>query len=155
MVLLISWYSICMEEQHKQTVIHYYDEAWNNNNVSVVDEVFKPDYIVENLPPWREPGAAGLKAFLADNHRMFADIRLTIDDILAEGDKVAVRFSTTAKHVGDLNGPVGLVPATNKIVTWRGFAIFTFENGKVVKTAGASDNMSLMQQLGAVPMPNK
>jgi predicted ester cyclase len=142
-----------MEESNKQAVLRYYDGAWNKNNLEVIDEIFEPDYIVENLPPWRKPGAKGLKEFLADNHKMFSNIRNTIEDVMAEGDKVAVRFKAEAIHVGVLDGPVGKVPVTNKKVYWRGMAIFQLRNGKVMQAWGVTDNLGLMQQLGAIPEP--
>lgn len=141
-------------ENNKTVIKRYFEEVWNNHNLDVIDELFAPDYVVHNLPPWRKPGASGLKEFVADNHRMFPDVKNTVEDLVAEGDKVAVRFSATATHKGDLNGPVGLVPATNKSVTWRGIIINRFESGKIVEVWGVTDNMDLMQQLGAIQRYN-
>ena len=140
-------------DKNKAIVKRFYDEVWNQCNLALADELFIPDYKVPNAPPWRKPGVEGLKAFITDNHRMFPDIHHQIEDMVAEGDKVAVRFSGGGTHKGDLVGPVGLVPATNKKVHWRGMNIFTFKNGKIIEANGLTDNMELMQQLGAVPSP--
>jgi steroid delta-isomerase-like uncharacterized protein len=142
------------EERNKNIVLRFYDEVWNKKNIKVVDELFAPDYAVGKLPSWRKPGAEGLKLFIADNHRMFPDVQHTVEMIVAEGDTVAVYFKATATHEGDLNGPVGLVPATGKKVHWDGMSMLRIENGKIVETRGVMNNMSLMQQLGAVPVPN-
>ncbi|HEX3082507.1 MAG TPA: ester cyclase [Candidatus Saccharimonadia bacterium] len=139
------------EEHNKAIARRFYEEIWNQANLAAVDELCEPDYVVVDLPPWRKPGAEGLKAFVADNRRMFPDVRTTIHHLMAEGDEVVVEFSATATHKGDLRGPVGLVPATNKPVTWKGITIFKIKNGKIVQSRGLVDNLSLMQQLGAVP----
>lgn len=141
------------EENNKALVRRFYDEVWNKGNLNAVDELFAPDYVVVNRPPWRKPGAGGLKEFIQDNHRMFPDVHHEVQSIIAEGNEVAVYFKATATHEGDLNGPVGLVPATGKKVHWDGSAFFKIEGGKVVETQGVINNMSLMQQLGAVPAP--
>lgn len=141
------------EEKNKEIVKRFYDEIWNKGDLAVVDEIFTPDYVVVNLPPWRTPGAEGLKQFIADNHRMFPDVHQIIEDMVAEGDRVAVYLKATATHKGDLNGPVGLVPATNKKVSWEGVIFLRLKDGKIIETKGVIDNMSLMQQLGAIQKP--
>jgi steroid delta-isomerase-like uncharacterized protein len=141
------------QEQNKALVQHFYDEAWNQGNLDVIDELFTPDYEVVNRPAWRAPGTAGLKEFILDNQRVFPDAHHTVIDMVAEGDKVAVYFKATGTHKGDLHGPVGLVPATGKKVQWDGMNIIQITGGKIVQTKGIANNMSLMQQLGAVPTP--
>lgn len=141
------------EETNKALVRRFYDEVWNQNKLDVIDELFASDYKVGQLPPWRKPGAAGLKEFIADNHRMFPDVHHEIVVIIAEGDEVAAYWKTSATHKGDLNGPVGFVPTTNKKVYWDGASFFVIKDGKIVETRGVVNNMSLMQQLGAVPTP--
>ena len=141
------------QERNKAASRRFHEEVWTKGNLDVIDELFEPDYKVASLPPWRKPGTQGLKEFIADNHRMFKGIVSTVDDQVAEGDKVATRFHATGTHVGDLNGPVGLVKATGKQVTWKGISIARYRNGKVIETTGIYDNMDLMQQLGAVPRP--
>jgi steroid delta-isomerase-like uncharacterized protein len=139
------------EEQNKAIARRFYVEVWNNHDLAAVDQLFITDYEVVGRPAWREPGAAGLKAFITDNHRMFPDVHHTIIDMVAEDDKVAVYFKVTATHEGDLNGPVGLVPATGKKVHWNGMSILQMKDGKIIRTKGIINNMSLMQQLDAVP----
>ena len=139
-------------EKNKQLVRRFYEEVWNKGNLDVIDELFEPDYEVGNRPPWRKPGAAGLKEFITDNQRMFPDSHTEVLDMVAEGDKVAVAIRATATHKGDLRGPVGLVKATGKTVHWQGVLIFWIRDGKVYRSDGVIDNMGLMQQLGAVPM---
>lgn len=141
------------QEQNKEIAKRFYTEIWNNGDLAVVDEIFTADYEVVDRPSWREPGASGLKAFITDQHRIFPDVHTTIIEMIAEGDKVAVYFKVTATHEGDLNGPVGLVPATGKKVYWDGMSILHIKDGKIIRTEGIINNMTLMQQLGAVPTP--
>ncbi len=141
-------------EKNKTIVRRYYDEVWNQFNLDVIEELFALDYRVPNSPPWRKPGVEGLRHFVVDNHRMFPDLKYQIDDLVAEGNKVAVRFSGGGTHKGDLDGPVGIVSATNREVTWRGIMVFEFINGKIIESNGITNNMELMQQLRAVPLPN-
>jgi predicted ester cyclase len=84
---------------------------------------------------------------------MFPDVHQIIYDMVAEGDKVAVYLKATATHKGDLNGPIGLVHATGKKAGWEGVIFLRLKNGKIIETKGVIDNMSLMQQLGAIPKP--
>jgi predicted ester cyclase len=146
-------YTMTLQETNKTIVRRFYEEVWNQNKLEVIDELFAADYAVENMPSWRKPGASGLKEFIDDNHRMFPDVHHTIDLIIAEGDNVAVYLKATATHKGDLNGPVGFVAATGKAVHWDAASFFHIQNGKIVKTRGVVNNISLMQQLGAVRMP--
>src|SRR5262245_59244118 len=99
------------EDANKEIVRRFYEEAWTQKKLEVIDELFAANYVAGTLPPWRKPGAVGLKEFIADNHRMFPDVRHEVVWIVAEGDRVAAYFKATATHKGDLNGPVGLVPA--------------------------------------------
>lgn len=143
------------KKKNKDTVRRYYEQVWNQFNLAAIDEIFAPDYRAVNAPPWRKPGLQGLRQFIEDNYRMFPDLKNHVDDLVAEGNKVAVRFSGGGTHKGDLVGPVGLVPATNRKVTWRGIMIFEFRDGKIIESNGITNNMELMQQLGAVRSPDE
>lgn len=138
-------------EENKRKVLQYWQEGWNKKNLEVLNDIFESDYIAVDIPPWRKPGLKGLKDFIQDNFRMFPDVHNTIEDLIAENDKVVSRVTAKATHKGDLVGPVGLVKATNKQISWKGVFIFEFKNGKVVRTWSLVDNMDLMKQLGALP----
>ncbi|HVX58514.1 MAG TPA: ester cyclase [Candidatus Saccharimonadales bacterium] len=140
-------------EKNKAVIRRYFDEVWSKGDTNILNETHYPDYEIEKLPPWREPGVEGLKEFIKDNHRMFPDVQAKVEDLIAEANKVVARVSFTGTHKGDLVGPVGLVPATNKKVTFRGIFIFELHDSKVMKAWSVTDNMELMQQLGAVPNP--
>lgn len=152
-IQITQWYtfSIMNEEASKQIVRRYYDEAWNRNRIEVIDELFAADYKAGNLPSWRKPGAAGLRAFIADNHRIFPDIIFTITWMVAEDDTVAIHFKAPGTQKGEMSTAVGLIPATGKRAEWDGSSFFRFENGKIVETQGVINNLKMIQQLGALP----
>lgn len=131
-------------------VKRFYDEVWNGFNLSVIDDLFATNYIVNGLPPWRKPGAQGLKEFITDNHRIFPDIHHEIEDMISGEDKVVVRFTASGTQEGDLQGPLGEIPATHKKVHWHGISIFRIESGKIAEVWGISNNLDLMKQLGAI-----
>jgi steroid delta-isomerase-like uncharacterized protein len=79
------------------------------------------------------------------------DIHWTIDDMVAEGDKVAARTTWTGTHKGEIMG----IPPTNKKVTVSGIVIDRFAGGKIVEDNGIFDMLDLMRQLGPVPTPKK
>jgi steroid delta-isomerase-like uncharacterized protein len=144
-----------MQEQNNKLLVEkYWLEVWNNKKIELLDDIFEENYIVDNPPPWRKAGRDGLKQFILDNFRMFPDVRNEIEDIIAKDSKVVSRVTARATHSGDLMGPVGLVPATNKRISWRGIHIFEFKDKKVIKTWSIVDNIDLMQQLGAIQKPD-
>jgi predicted ester cyclase len=81
----------------------------------------------------------------------FPDMHYTIDDMVAEGDKVAARVTMTGTHKGEIMG----IPPTNKKVTVSGIVIDRFAGGKIVEDNGIFDMLGLMRQLGLVPTPKK
>jgi steroid delta-isomerase-like uncharacterized protein len=90
------------------------------------------------------------KQFLAPFTRAFPDLRLNIEDMVAEGDKVAVRVTATGTHKGELQG----VLPTGKLVTFTTMDFLTIIDGKVTEEWSTTDIMGLMQQLGAIPAPS-
>jgi steroid delta-isomerase-like uncharacterized protein len=136
-----------MSEANKALIRRLVEEVQNQHNVAAMDEFFAPSFvnydIIAGLPDTLE----GSKQL----HRMlFAalpDLKMTIHDQAAEGDKVWTRKTATGTHQGELFG----IPATGKQVSWKIIDIMTIRNGKVTEHWVVADVMSLMQQLGAVP----
>src|SRR5437867_980224 len=136
-----------MSEANKALIRRLVEEVQNQHNVAAMDEFFAPSFvnydIIAGLPDTLE----GSKQL----HRMlftaFPDLKMTIHDQAAEGDKVWTRKTATGTHQGELFG----IPATGKQVSWKIIDIMTIRNGKVTEHWVVADVMSLMQQLGAVP----
>ena len=89
----------------------------------------------------------GTKQFFAAFWSAFPDLRHNFVDIMAEGDKVAVRFNITGTHKGELEG----IPPTGKVVSFSAMDFITLTDGKVVEDWVIADMMGLMQQIGATP----
>jgi len=137
-----------MSDQNKTAVRRLFDELWNKNNLPVADELFAPTYTHHDAstPDFgRGPESEKKRAALYRN--AFPDIRLTIDDLIAEGETVMARWSCRGTHKGDLTG----IAPTGKQVTISGVSIARFENGKMVEGYVNWDALGLMQQLGVVP----
>ncbi len=127
------------------------DEAWNKGNLDSLDELHSASY-VEHRPPL--PDVTGLDAFkqmVAGAHQTFPDFHITIDELILEGDKLAVRFSWTGTHLGQSqNFPV---PPTGKQLIVTGSHILHLEGGNLIEGWQHADNLGLFQQLGLVPQP--
>ena len=136
-----------MSEQNKAIMRRFYEEVFNRGNLTVAEDVFATDFIEHEIFPGMAPGLEGFKQMVSAARAAFTDFRVSADDMLAEGDKVAVRYTTSGTHRG---GFVGVAP-TGKRVTLTGIDINRFTGGKIVEHWGQSDSLGLMQQLGLVP----
>ena len=125
------------------------EEVWNKGNIVVADEVYAPDIIRHDptLPAGKEQGREAFKKFVNVFRTAFPDGRVTLDDLVAEGDKVAVRYSFQGTHAGELVG----IPATGRRVTVTGIAIARVAAGKCQEMWDSFDNLGLLQQLGVIP----
>ena len=124
----------------------WYQELWDNWNVSTAEELFTSDYRLHlpGIPTSmdREATKAVVKMFSVS----FPDLRHTVDEIIAEGSTVAARWTVRGTHRGDFQG----IAATGKSVTLSGMTVHHMENGKILETWLTFDNQELLQQLGAV-----
>jgi steroid delta-isomerase-like uncharacterized protein len=137
-------------EQNKALIVRFVEELFNRGNLGIVGEIFAPDFIDhEQLPPGIPNGREGVKVLTTMLRSAFPDFKATIDDILAEGDKVVIRMTWSGTQKGEFMG----VPATGKRVSFGVIDIVRITNGKLVEHWGQMDSMSLMQQLGAIPTP--
>jgi len=131
-------------EEHKAIVRRFFEDAWNRQNMNVIDEIFAPTVVFNGQPIPRD----ALKQALAARRVAFGDIRVTVDDQVAEGDKVSTRRTWEATHHGPYRG----VPATGKRVKWTQVSIVRFADGRIAEDWAVADEVGLLQQLGALPM---
>ena len=137
-----------MSTQNKTVVRRLFDELWNKGNLSVADELFAPTYTHhDSSTPDVGLGPESEKKRVTFYRTAFHDLRLTIEDILAEGEMVMVRWSCKGTHKGDLNG----IAPTGKQIAISGMSTVRFANGKMLEGWINWDALGLMQQLGAVP----
>jgi steroid delta-isomerase-like uncharacterized protein len=136
-------------EQHKALVRRFIDSVWNQGDLTLIDDLIVPDYIqhAAGVPPGRE----GVKQFFALLRAAFPDIRNTIEDMIAEGDKVAWRSTIRGTHTGTFRG----IPPTGKLITITAINILRLANGQFVENWGEQDNLGLLQQLGVAPAPQR
>ncbi|NIO11529.1 MAG: DUF4440 domain-containing protein [Deltaproteobacteria bacterium] len=138
-----------MSEENKALILRQLEEVMNKHNPDAIDEFYAPDLVYHNAPPGIPPTREGVKAQVAMYMGAFPDTKVTSDFLVAEGDKVVIRWTATGTHTGDL----GEIPATGKRTKTTGIAIFRVAGGKIVEEWFESDTMDLMQQLGVVPAP--
>lgn len=137
-----------MSEHRKALLCRVVDEAWNQGKLEVVDELFAPDYQEHNPGPEQEPGIAGYKGNILRARAAFPDLFLDVHEILAEDDRIAILFTLHGTHDGELMG----IPASEHRVSNYGTAFARFQDGKVVERAGVQDMLTLLQQIGALPV---
>jgi steroid delta-isomerase-like uncharacterized protein len=119
--------------------------------MAVIDETCATNFVYHNATGMDIHGLKGFKQSENEIFTALPDLRFTVDDIIAEGDKVAVRWTVTGTHKGAF---MGILP-TNKKITYWAIEINRLSNGKIVESWSRTDTLSLMQQLGVVPTPKK
>jgi C-1 hydroxylase len=134
-------------EENKAIILSLY-EADNKKDLSLLDELISPDFFD---PSFNLRGAEGYKQFETAFFKGFPDWIETVEDIIAEGDKVWVRFTGKRTHKGEWRG---LVP-TGKKVTFRGVQIWRIINGKVVSKDSILDLLDALTQLGVIEYTEK
>jgi len=141
-----------MSEANKNVVRRLFEEVWNKSNLPVADEIFAPTYIHHDPSTpdvGRGPESEKKRATLY--RTAFPDLRLTIEEIIAEGETVMARWSCRGTHKGDFSG----IAPTGKHIIISGVSIARFANGKMVEGWINWDALGLMQQLGVVPEVGK
>jgi steroid delta-isomerase-like uncharacterized protein len=137
-----------MSDTNKNVFRRLFEEVWNKGNTQVADELFTSNYTHHDPSTpdvGRGPESEKKRATLYRS--AFPDVRLTIDDIISEGETVTARWSCRGTHKGELNG----IAPTGKQFTISGISIARFVNGKMTEGYVNWDALGLMQQLGVVP----
>jgi steroid delta-isomerase-like uncharacterized protein len=135
-------------ENNKALVRRATEEAINGGNLALLDELVSSDFVLHD-PNYPQPvrGAEGLKQYFQTFRSAFPDLHFTIEDIIGEGDTVAVRQTGRGTHQGELFG----IPPTGKQLTVTAMIFHRFVNGKPVENWVNSDSMGMLQQLGVIP----
>ena len=134
-------------EENKALAHRYYAEMNKQTYLALLEEVCAPDLVWHDAPPSTPPGLAGVKQVHTALFTAFPDMHATVDDLIAEGDKVVVRATMRGTHQGEFMG----IPPTGKQVSWTGIGIDRFKDGKFVESWFNEDDLCLLQQLGAIP----
>jgi steroid delta-isomerase-like uncharacterized protein len=133
-------------EQNKMLARRLFEEVWNGKNLAVLDELVAPNFVFHNSVQTLY-GPEGFKQFATTYHNAFPQAYFAIEDVIAEGDTVALRWSARATHKGELLG----IPATGKEVVVTGITITLISNGKSVESWGEFDALGMLQQIGVIP----
>ena len=141
-----------MSTQDNKAIARRFAQVWGKGNLNTVDELAAPNLSVSYpLLPETVHGPEAFKQILMMVHSGLPDADASIEDEIAEGDKVVVRWRMRGTHTGEL---MGIAP-TGKPVTWTGITIYRLADGKIVEEKGEEDSLGLMQQLGAIPAPTQ
>jgi steroid delta-isomerase-like uncharacterized protein len=140
-------------EGNKALADRFHMDVFQEENLNVADEILSPDFVWHGAlgPGEDQRGPEGTKEVASAVIGAFPDRRITHEDIIAEGDKVLIRWSLSGTHQGELMG----IPATGRRVTVTGFDLFRIEGGKIVEMWQEADQLGMMQQLGVVPEPGQ
>ena len=136
-------------QENKALVRRIFEEGINQNNPSVFDELIAPTYVNYNFPT-PAPGVDSFKMVIGLFRAAFPDIHITLEEELAEGDKVSTRGYFTGTHTGDFQG----ISATGKQVKVQYIDIWRVANGQLVENWVQMDQLGMMQQLGVIPTPS-
>jgi len=134
-------------EENKAIARRWNEEIWSKGNLAAIDELLATDFVFNYAPPGVKPDREAYKQFVTMLRAPFPDFQYTIEDMVAEGDKVSVRWSGRGTHKGEY---MGIAP-TGKQVTITGISIIRIVGGKIVQEWGEMDNLGMMEQLGAIP----
>jgi steroid delta-isomerase-like uncharacterized protein len=135
--------------ENKDVIRRFVQEFKNKANHGIVDELFTANFSHHFNDPRLPPGREAMKLLGQSVVAGFPDVQATIEDLLAEGDKVVERTTARGTHTGDFNG----VPASGKPVTWTEMHVYRFEGGKIAELWSEIDFLGLLTQLGVVPPP--
>ncbi len=136
------------EEKNKAILRRQHvEELFNKGNLSIADEIISPEYVYHS-PTGEVKGPEGIKQMVTTFRTAFPDGRFIIDDMVAEGDKVAVRYSWTGTFKGEYMG----ISPTGKKANLTSAIFYRFKSGKEVEAISFSDSLTMYQQLG-IPIP--
>ena len=136
-----------MSEDNKALYRAFVEELINGKDTDVVDKFVAADIVDHNPAPGFPPGGEGLKQMMTMFFSAFPDLKSVTDGIIAEGDMVVGRHTTTGTHTGEFMG----IPATNKQVSISEIHWVRIAGGKFVEHWGLSDDLGMMTQLGVIP----
>jgi C-1 hydroxylase len=144
-----------MSLEENKAIIRRLFEAENERNLALLDELIAPDFVDERNTPYELRGLEGYKQFVTVLFNGFPDWHETIEDIMAEGDKVCVLFNATATHTGEWNFFGVPLASTGKKITYTAVNIWRVVDGKIVERKSVRDLLVLLTQLGLIEPTEK
>lgn len=132
---------------YKEMAQRWYGEVMSEGKMEVIDELCAPDFVDHDPLPGTTADLAGMKDFVAQIRAAFPDMQVTADEMVAEGDRLAVRSTMRGTHEGDFMG----IPGSGKKVEVSNYDFVRFENDQAAEHWGVIDSAALMEQLGMAP----
>ena len=126
---------------------HQLAELWNTGNLSIADEIFANDFVNHDPSRPEVTDIEGYKKYLTETRSGMPDFKVDIEDMVAEEEKLASRYTVSGTFQNDFFG----IPATGKKATWTGVTIYRFDSGKIVEAWWSEDALGMLQQLGVIP----
>jgi chromate reductase, NAD(P)H dehydrogenase (quinone) len=137
-----------MSAENKALVVRWFDEVWNKGRAEAIGEMFAADGVARGLGDEMR-GPEEFKAFHAKFREAMPDLRIEMEELIAEGDRVAYRFTASGTHRGDSLG----FAATNRGTRFIGMGSVVIRDGKIVEGWNVLDQLGMLTQLGAIAMP--
>jgi steroid delta-isomerase-like uncharacterized protein len=140
-----------MSEHNKELVRRCIEQAVNTGNLNVAEELIATDYTYHEPTAGEKRGREGFKQLITMYRTAFPDVRLTVEQQIAEGDLVVTRWTARGTHRGELFGTA----PTNKQITVQGIVISRIANGKIVEEFESYDALGMLRQIGSVLQAGK
>ncbi|UOE51640.1 ester cyclase [Mucilaginibacter sp. SMC90] len=134
-----------MSKQSNIAAQQKFGEAVNSRNFKAFNDLVAADSIDHDPAPGQVAGPQGYIDFFTKLSSAFPDMKLAVEQLVADDENVSFAYTLTGTHKGDFNG----IPATNKSIEARGMQISKFENGKMIERWGSSDELGILKQIGA------
>jgi steroid delta-isomerase-like uncharacterized protein len=136
-----------MLEANKHLVRQFFAAGPSGGDLRAADALLAPDFAMHTPLPFTGPGIEAMNTVITTCRNAFHGLTVTIEDMMAEGDKVTARFVARGVHRGEFMG----LPPTGKEIALTGIEIFRIRDGKIAELWGEANLMGLMQQLGIIP----
>jgi len=137
-----------VSEQNKAVLRRFFAEVWSEGDLALIDELLARDCL-GHAARYEFGGREVLKQLIAAQRMAYPDLQITVEDQIAEGDKVATRWRARGTHLGEFQG----MPPTGKARTWAGITLARLANGKVIEGWTNADDLSTMRLLDVIASP--
>jgi len=139
-----------MSKELIQKVRKIYEEAYNKGNLDVLDDLIDANYL-RHQPPMKDvQGLQAYKGFVAEVRGGYSDLKMVIEEVIADGDKTVIRLTLTGKNTGKI--PTLRTPPTGREIAMPGCVVSTWSNGKIVDEWVYNDYLGLTYQFGIMPV---
>jgi len=134
-------------EDNKALARRWLDEVWNKGDLSLIDELIAPNYVLHDPMRPGLKGRTGIRESIASFRIAFPDLHFTIEEQITEGDLIVTRYTVQGTHLGPLMG----IPATGKQGTITGMDIYRITNAQIEEAWSNWDTLGLLQRIGVIP----